>query len=49
MKDKDQIVNGTRIQEARELRGLSQVTLSEMIDVQRQTVSAYEKIALNLP
>lgn len=43
MVHKTQLVYGERIREAREIKGFSQTTLSELVGVQRQTISAYEK------
>jgi Zn-dependent peptidase ImmA (M78 family)/transcriptional regulator with XRE-family HTH domain len=43
MGDKPSTVYGERIKEAREIRGFSQTTLSELVGVQRQSVSAFEK------
>jgi Zn-dependent peptidase ImmA (M78 family)/transcriptional regulator with XRE-family HTH domain len=40
---KEQPVYGERIKEAREIRGLSQTVLAELINVKRQAVSAFEK------
>jgi Zn-dependent peptidase ImmA (M78 family)/transcriptional regulator with XRE-family HTH domain len=40
---KEQTIYGERIKEAREIKGYSQTTLAELIGVQRQSVSAYEK------
>jgi Zn-dependent peptidase ImmA (M78 family)/transcriptional regulator with XRE-family HTH domain len=40
---KEHLVYGERIKEARECKGLSQTALAECIEVQRQSVSAYEK------
>jgi Zn-dependent peptidase ImmA (M78 family)/transcriptional regulator with XRE-family HTH domain len=43
VKHKEQTIYGERIKEAREIKGYSQTTLAELIGVQRQSVSAYEK------
>lgn len=43
MGNKPFVVHGERIKEAREIKGFSQTTLSELIGVQRQSVSAFEK------
>ena len=44
---KEQPVFGERIKEAREIRGFSQTTLSELVKVKRQAISAYEKDKIN--
>jgi Zn-dependent peptidase ImmA (M78 family)/transcriptional regulator with XRE-family HTH domain len=45
--NKTKLVYGERIREAREIKGFSQTTLSELVGVQRQTISAYEKNLIN--